>query len=102
MSANGLTASSGCSTYIIAAFAMIVVGSLGVQGSLSLHQVSTGALVTSLFNGNLPGFIVGIMGLCGATTLPIVSGVALGFSVIQFMVASCLVCVACASGGRST
>jgi hypothetical protein len=73
---------------MVASLAMIVVTSLGLTGTLGLHQVSTGTLVTSLFSGNLPALIVSIMGLCGATSITIVSGVSLGFACFIFMVSS--------------
>ena len=74
--------------------ATIVVAGLGLSGQLGLHQVSTGTLVTSVLSGNVAVFIVSVMGLCGATSVGIVSGVALGFAILEFMIVS-VIAVAC-------
>lgn len=76
------------SVTVAASIAMIVVCALGLTGHLGLHSVSAGSLVTSLFSGNLPAFIVSIMGLCGAASLPLVSGVSLGFAILTLMIGS--------------
>lgn len=76
------------SVIVAASIAMIVVCTLGLTGHLGLHSVSAGSLTTSLFSGNLPAFIVSIMGLCGAASLPLVSGVSLGFAVLTLMTGS--------------
>ncbi len=78
-----------------AALAMIVVASVGLSGHLSLHSVSTGGLVTSIFSGNLPQFITSIVGLTGGTSVNVVSGVGLGFSLLNFMIASATICSKC-------
>lgn len=60
--------------------AAVAVGSLGLQGHLSMTAVGISSVVTSITNpiASLVQFIIGILGLTGTLPMAAVSGVLIG------------------------
>ncbi len=87
------SALSCCSPIAVAFIAAIAISAIGLQGGLSLHQVSVANLVTSIFTGNLPSLIVSALGLGGVVSMNVVAGVTIGTSALVLTFATCGGCI---------